>query len=190
MYDDYIFIEDGPVAAFTYTPDVASIQNTEVEFTNESLFATEYVWIFGDNSADSQLENPTHFFPPIGNLGYTIMLIADNNSGCPDTAYAYISIEDVLIFYVPNVFTPDGDDYNQTFFPVFTSGYDPYDYHLTIFDRWGEIIFESFNAEIGWDGTYSNNGLVQDGVYVWQLEFGETMTDKKHIRRGHVTVLK
>jgi len=91
---------------------------------------------------------------------------------------------------VPNVFTPDGDQFNETFQPVFTSGYDPYDYHLMIFNRWGELIFESYNADIGWDGTYGTGGLVQDGVYVWKINFKESMTDKKHEVYGHVSVLK
>ncbi len=96
----------------------------------------------------------------------------------------------VIIFYVPNVFTPDGDEFNEVFQPVFTAGYDPFDFHLMIFNRWGELIFESYNADIGWDGTYGERGLVQDGVYVWKIDFKETMSDKRHIHTGHVTVLK
>lgn len=94
-----------------------------------------------------------------------------------------------MIFYVPNAFTPDGDIHNNTFLPVFTSGYDPYDYHLIIFNRWGEIIFESFNSEIGWDGTYSDH-LAEDGVYIWKIVFKENKTDKKHQEIGHVTLLR
>jgi len=51
-------------------------------------------------------------------------------------------------------------------------------------------MFESYNATVGWTGTYGDQGLVEDGVYVWQIQFGETMSDKKHTYRGHVTVLK
>ena len=86
--------------------------------------------------------------------------------------------------------TPDGDLFNETFQPVFTAGYDKYDYHLTIFNRWGEIVFESYDADKGWNGAYGDGGLVQDGVYIWQIEFAETMSDKLHVHRGHVTVLK
>ena len=72
----------------------------------------------------------------------------------------------------------------------FSQHFDPFDFHLMIFNRWGELIFESYNAEIGWDGTYSDQGLVQDGVYVWNIDFKETMSDKRHTHYGHVTVLK
>ena len=91
---------------------------------------------------------------------------------------------------MPNAFTPDGNDINNIFLPVFTSGFDVYDYHFTMFDRWGEVLFESYNAASGWNGTYGSQGLVEDGVYIWQIEFGETMSDKRHTYRGHVTVLK
>ena len=106
-----------------------------------------------------------------------------------DTLTKVIFIAEELIFYVPNAFTPDGDEFNDTFFPVFTSGYDPYDYHLTILNRWGEVIFESYNAAKGWDGTYGGT-LVQDGVYVWKIEFGDINNDEKYYHTGHVTVLK
>jgi gliding motility-associated-like protein len=61
-----------------------------------------------------------------------------------------------------------------------------------IFNRWGEVLFESNNAEIGWDGTYgaSNTEIVSDGTYVWKIEFKETMTDKRHTHTGHVNVLR
>jgi gliding motility-associated-like protein len=95
-----------------------------------------------------------------------------------------------LIYYLPNTFTPDGDSYNEFFVPGFYSGLDVYDFHFTIFNRWGEVIFESFNAAYGWDGTYGNQGIVKDGVYIWRLEFGETMSDKKHTYEGHVNVVR
>ena len=104
-------------------------------------------------------------------------------------SFTTIFDKDVLLYWVPNAFTPDGDEFNQVFKPIFTSGFDPYDYTLLIFDRWGELIFESHNHEVGWDGTYRGN-LVQDGVYVWKLEFKETMTDKRHNKYGHVTILR
>jgi gliding motility-associated-like protein len=117
-------------------------------------------------------------------------LWAYNSAGCPDSTSIEINIEDELIFYVPNVFTPDGNGFNDDFNAIFSSGLDVYDYHMTLFNRWGEVIFESYDVTKGWDGHYGDGGLVDDGVYIWQLEFGDTMSDEKHRRRGHVTVLK
>jgi gliding motility-associated-like protein len=191
-YADYIEAVPFPVAAFNFDPSDPDIFNTEVEFTNESLYADSYSWSFGDNSPTVTDFEPIHEYPFIGDVTYTITLLAQSNAGvgCVDQATATIYIKDILIFYVPNVFTPDGNSINNDFTPVFTSGYDYYDYHLMIFNRWGEVVFESFNSDHGWNGHYGDGGLVQDGVYVWQIDFGETGTDKRQTHRGHVTVLK
>jgi gliding motility-associated-like protein len=188
-YADYINVYENAHASFTADSYQLELTDTEVEFTNNSTNSTSYIWQFG-NGLSSNEEDPVHTYPEEANTTYDIMLIANNDNNCPDTAYSSITVLDELIYYVPNVFTPDGDQFNEMFQPVFTSGYDPYDFHLMIFNRWGELIFESFNADIGWDGTYGTGGLVQDGVYVWKIHFKESMTDKKHEVYGHVTVLK
>ncbi|UKN03841.1 PKD domain-containing protein [Paracrocinitomix mangrovi] len=189
-YTNYIDVVPEPFALFNFSPQQPDITLPEVEFTNNSIWATNYEWDFGDLSVISFEENPTHTFPEVGNESYTITLIASNDYGCADTLSKPITVKDVLIFYVPNVFTPDGDSFNQTFKPMFFSGFDIYNYHLTIFDRYGEILFESYNHEVGWDGTYGEGGLVQDGVYIWQVEFGTNYSKEKEKHRGHVSVLK
>ena len=93
----------------------------------------------------------------------------------------------------PNTFTPDDDNFNQTFQPIFTSGFDPYDYTLLIFNRWGEIIFESHDAKVGWNGSYGSGGeieMVQDGVYTWKIEFKVTRNDERKVAIGHVNILR
>ena len=189
-YNSYITVSEQPLAAFSYSPTAISVDNPSVDFTNHSMYADNYDWDFGAGGTNSQLINPSYNYPNVGDIYYTVTLIASNLAGCVDSAIATIYVQDEIIFYVPNVFTPDDDDINNTFTPVFTSGFDIYDYHLTVFNRWGEIMFESYNATTGWTGTYGNQGLVEDGIYVWQIEFGETMSDKRHTHRGHVTVLK
>jgi gliding motility-associated-like protein len=186
---DYINVSPVPEAFFSFSPGVVTVNNPEIEFTNSSINADSYTWTFGDGSSDSNEENPSHLFPAEEGQ-YEILLVAESNGGCVDSTLQTIIVQDVLVFYVPNTFTPDGDNFNQVFKPVIASGVDIYDYHFTIFNRWGEILFESYNTENGWDGTYGNRGLVDDEVYVWQIEFGETMSDKTHRYRGHVTVLK
>ena len=189
-YVDYIIVLPPPVAAFTADPIVTDIDNPDIEFTNQSLNADEYLWDFGDHSATTGIENPSHTYPILPGSYHVTLWTYSNGQTCKDSANLVIIVNDVILFYVPNVFTPDGNGVNEGFKPVFVSGFDPYDYHLTIFNRWGEIIFESYNAAYGWSGTYGNRGLVEDGTYVWQIEFKETMSDKKHKHRGHVTILK
>ncbi|MBN4072938.1 PKD domain-containing protein [Crocinitomix catalasitica] len=190
-FNNIVEVYETPYASFTHNRQgqVITVEDTEISFLNTSGSGDSYYWDFGDGKSSNQ-ENPHHVYPQTGGIGYDISLTVTSQFGCEAIAEGYIYIDELLIYYIPNAFTPDGDQYNDNFKPIFTEGYDPYDYHMTVFNKWGEVLFESFNAEYGWDGTYKGNGLVKDGVYIWQIEFGETYTDKRNIIRGHVTILK
>lgn len=190
-YSDYIYIEAYPNAAFSASSNVLSNLMTTVNFANNSTGAVTYVWDFGDESGNSTLVNPSHHFPDEGSGSYIVQLIASTMLGCRDTAYLTIEVNEELIYYVPNSFTPDDDDHNATFQPIFSSGYDPYDYTMYIFNRWGEIVFESHDVNVGWNGTYGGRvELAQDGVYIWKLEFKTTMSDERVTVQGHVNLLR
>jgi gliding motility-associated-like protein len=193
IVNNLICTEESPIASFSQSEFIISSINPIVNFNNSSIGAVDYSWNFGDNTPLSTLVSPSHNYPEnfIGN--YMVELIAYSEFGCTDTAYSFIQINEELIFYLPNTFTPDGDMFNQTFQPVFTSGFDPYDFTLLIFNRWGEVIFESHNSEIGWDGTYGSNynqGLVQDGTYTWKIEFKLRQNDERKIVVGHVNLVR
>lgn len=189
-YTDYIKVLKQPEAYFTSLTNPVNIEDTRVEFDNASLYADIFEWKFGDGSAYSNDFEPIHIYPTVPNITYEIRLVGSNSIGCADTAYANITVDDVITFFIPNVFTPDGDDFNEEFKPIMSSGYDPYDYQMTVYNRWGEILFESFDAAYGWNGTYRDGEMAPDGVYIWHLKFGDTITDEKHEYHGHVTILK
>ena len=94
-----------------------------------------------------------------------------------------------LLIYIPNTFTPDGDENNNVWQPVFTSGFDPQNVTIYIYNRWGQMIWESHNANIGWDGTY-NNTMCQTGVYVYKIIYGNLKNDSKKTIIGHLTLMK
>lgn len=126
------------------------------------------------------------------NEGYYILTATHTTNGCvsdPATTTVSISRCPEMIFYIPNTFTPDGDEYNQTWQPVFTSGFDPYDFHITVFNRWGEIIWESHDASTPWDGTFEGQ-LVTEGIYTWLLQFGDSVTDARYQYHGHLTLIR
>ncbi|HIB76094.1 MAG TPA: hypothetical protein EYO58_00470 [Flavobacteriales bacterium] len=119
---DYIEVISFPEASFYVNNTNLSSWDTEVEFLNSSLGATMFEWDFGDNSSTVFIENPIHTFPDALNQSYTITLTATNEFGCSDVATLVINVRDELIFYIPNSFTPDGNSFNQSFQPIFTSG--------------------------------------------------------------------
>jgi len=93
------------------------------------------------------------------------------------------------IFYIPNAFTPDGDEKNNVFKPVITSGVDIHNYSFYIYNRWGELIWESHNPDYGWDGTY-NTYMCQDGSYTWKLHFKVPKTDEIKEFLGSFTLIR
>lgn len=185
---DYICVYEVPVADFGYYPNDPDILDPEVQFGNESTGATDYIWTFGDGNLSTDI-HPSNLYPEIGAQEYQVMLIATTPFGCADTTYDYILINEVVLFYAPNTITPNGDGMNEVFLPVFIPGFNPLGYSLKIFDRWGTLMFESEDLNVGWDGTYDGK-VVLDDTYVWQITFRENQTDMVHRNFGHINVLK
>jgi gliding motility-associated-like protein len=186
---DLICINLVPTASFYFNESEVSSDESSLFFQNSSLNATFYEWNFGDNSAFATSTNPIHDYFRNLEDNYTITLVAKSEIGCTDTTKLEFRFKDDLIYYVPNTFTPDGNEFNRYFQPVFTSGFELISYKLRIFDRWGELIFESFDSKIGWDGTYGGF-LAQEGVYTWQIEFLSLVDKQTKLILGSVLLLK
>ena len=191
-FPDYVSVYSLPIAAFNHFPIPATVFETEVEFTDQSSNdVVSWEWIFGPtvNPNTSSEQNPVAVYPEGVAYDYTAWLYVTNDNGCIDSSSATVSVVNDVLIYAPNVFTPDGDQYNETW-RVYVEGIDIYDFHLTIFNRWGEIVWESYSANAEWNGTYGNQGLVQDGTYVWVIEAKDAFNDKRYEWRGTVNVLK
>ncbi|MNK05581.1 hypothetical protein D3C87_234640 [compost metagenome] len=185
---DMICVDPLPVASFNYNPQQLFSIDPTTTFDNTSLFNDQNIWNFDDGSTSND-KNPTHQFP-IGQIGnYRVELIVISDQGCRDTTYRIIVVKDQLIFYVPNTFTPDGDEYNNVFLPIMTAGFSPATYEMYIYNRWGELIFESNDTQVGWDGTY-HGSMVQTGLYTWVIRFKDDNNDEKYEYAGHINLLK
>ncbi|WP_341906576.1 PKD domain-containing protein [Fluviicola taffensis] len=183
---DMITIFPQPVASFDATPTELSSYNPFVSTDNNSSNATNYSWDFGDGFTSNGF-NPSHTYPDkAGN--YTIVLYATNGI-CIDSAEATIEVKEDLTWYVPNAFTPDGDEVNNVFLPIFNDAFDKQSYTMLIFDRWGEVLFETHDTTVGWDGTY-NGELCKEGAYTWKIVIKQKMKDYRIDLNGHVTILR
>ena len=183
-------VAPSPDADFSFTPSSGTTEDPEIFFINESEGADTYYWTFGDGESSSE-ENPSHEYPAVVG-SYEVWLYASNEYGCTDSTSATVNIEEDedVCFYAPNTFTPDGNSVNKEFKPTLCEGLDIYDYHMTIYNRWGEIVFETYHFDQGWKGDYSDRGIVEEGIYIWQAEFGEVGSDKRYQLQGHITLLK
>jgi gliding motility-associated-like protein len=150
---------------------------------------TDFLWDFGDESSAIE-ENPQHLYEN-NTYGYMASLIVSTEQGCADTAEFFIECKEEPVIFIPNSFTPDEDQYNQYFNPIISPSIDPYNYTLWIFNRWGDIIFESRDPNLGWDGTYGTGGFgAPEGTYIWKIIYKLPDTDERNTISGHINLLR
>ena len=189
-YPNLICVFPYPNAEFSFGPQPTSVLNTTINFSNESTGADNYNWEFGTNGilGSSTATDPNFLFPNDVPGTYQVCLLATTDYGCQDSTCQYVIIDEDFIVYVPNAFSPDQDNINETFTPV-VIGADPLNYQFYVFNRWGELIYNSQIPGQGWDGTFKGMPAQQD-IYVWKLEVVNQMNNQKHQYKGHVTLLK
>lgn len=180
--DDVTVGVNAPVAAFSYTGSVY-VTNFPVQFLDESVGATSWFWDFDYPDLTSTDQYPVVVFE--GDGFFNVMLAIVDDLGCVDTTYRTILIDPELQFYAPNAFSPDGGGPNEVFFG---NGVGLLEYHMRIFDRWGELIFETEELHGAWDGSVGG-AEAPTGVYVyWFRVQGISGEVQEHI--GHVTLLR
>ncbi|WP_341906147.1 gliding motility-associated C-terminal domain-containing protein [Fluviicola taffensis] len=188
-FTDTLTVMQTPVADFKWSPEPITMFNTQVLFTEYSLYANTYEWSFPGASPNSSTNDDQTVLYPDGQTGtYYVTLIATSYLGCADTVTKEVVILPEVIIYAPNTFTPDGDEFNQTW-RIYIEGVDEFDFELQIFNRWGEVIWESHDVNASWDGTY-NGQLVPQGTYTWLVRTRELISDKKYVWNGSITLQK
>ena len=164
---NYITVWPLPNALFSATPQPATVLDNSVTFTDLSSGANAWAWSFGADLYASTLQNPMYAFQDSG--VFAVQLLVTNQYGCQDSITMPILIKPDYALYIPNAFTPNGDNINDLFFPL-GMGVSLDKYMLYIFDRWGNIIFNTDNTTVGWDGTVQGTGrLCQLDTYVYKI---------------------
>ncbi|MDB4089463.1 PKD domain-containing protein [Flavobacteriales bacterium] len=177
-----LIIYPKPIADFLTVPPVVSVFRPEVYFDNKANGAVNYVWDFGDGSSGTD-GFPTHMFPK--EVGYyTITQYAFSAFGCVDSISKTIYVKDEFTMYVPNAFTPE-KDFNNLFL---VKGYEINNFHLKVFNRWGELLFESKDETEGWDGKY-NGSDCPVGVYIYIVQAKDN-TENDHLKKGHISLIR
>src|SRR5690554_759719 len=181
---DYIEVIKSPEASFIADPMVTNIPHTEVNFTNESTDADDYLWDFGDGSGFNTNENVSHSFPTTNPGVYEVILYA-SNEGCLDSTTATIIIEYPLISYeIPNIFTPNADGSNDNFKLINATGVK--EFSVVILNRWGNVVFEDDDTYFLWNGLTHNSGTeCNDGVYFYKMIFVDYF-DTEYKEHGYV----
>lgn len=182
-----------PEADFSATPTIVEVDNPLVSFTDQSSGEiSSWNWTFyvppsGETSAE---QNPQFSFPNDVGGAYVVELIVSNSNGCTDTIVGTITVIENYTLFVPNSFSPDGNEFNNVF-KVSGYGIDLFSFRLEIYNRWGEIIFVSNDPEIGWDGSYGDSRkMAPIGAYTYKLNYKLKNQEQPNVISGHVNLIR
>ncbi len=177
-----------PDAEFTLSPQSTTTLDPVINFTDLSTGAVAWQWDFRDplNPALSNLTNPTHTYEDDGN--YCIELVVENVFHCFDRVEHCLIIEPEFTYYIPNAFSPEGSDGMNDVFNGYGTNFTDFD--MWIFDRWGDMIYHTNNANVGWNG-HANNGkeVAQEDVYIYMIVVKD-FKGNGHKYHGHVTLVR
>jgi gliding motility-associated-like protein len=170
-------------------PLSAEILHPDIQFTDLSVNAVSWEWDFGEPAAGpgnhSDLLNPGHSYSEAGN--YCPALTITSPEGCTNTMVRCIEIEPLVTLYIPNSFTPDGDHLNDEFM---AKGDGISSFSMSIFDRWGNLMFHSEDINDSWDGRKQRGKeICTADVYVYTVEVRD-VKGRQHFYKGPVTVIR
>lgn len=182
-----------PEAQFEIYPENLILPNDPANFHNYSKNAVKYEWEFGDSKRSDEME-PTHFYQRFDN--YNVKLKVWSDMGCVDSLIIHNAFTNsAYMIEFPNAFTPNlngpGSGYyvsgvpnNDVFHPVYKG---VIEYQLRVFNKRGQLIFESNDINMGWDGYYKGK-LAEQNVYIWKAS-GRYANGKPFIKAGDITLL-
>ena len=181
VIEKIINIYPSPTAEFSFSPQPANIDNPNILFINESNNIKNTKWNLGDGTI---IETELEFWHTYADTGtYEIIYVVNNIFNCIDSATANITINPLYKIFIPSSFTPNNDGKNDYFSPQIIGAKD---YTITIFNKWGEIIFQEKNGI--WNGTINNNA-VQNSLYTYSILVND-FKDKPFVYIGTVNLIK
>jgi len=188
---DFFQVYSNPIAHFYVAGNPTTVFETTLQAHQlSSNDVVQWEWLSPYSEPQhSNSENPIFSFPDGVVAKYPVTLIVTSYYGCVDTVTLDVIVEDAILFYVPNTFTPDGDPYNQTW-RIVVQGGDMHDFSLQVIDRWGELIWQTTDPNQGWDGRLDNGQMAKAGTYTWKAHIKHRYDDGRDDYNGIVNVLR
>ncbi len=183
-----VFVDPTPQPNFYINPDQVEIDEPIITIFNLTPGNNQNTWtIQGATFVNNQ--SSFDYSLPFLEGQYSIQLVSATNLGCKDSLTLSAVVQDNVALFIPNSFTPDGEEHNNVFLPVFSTGFTPINYRLSVYNRWGETIFESTNHTVGWDG-HLEFVLCPDGIYNYQISYSKKEGESPINIDGHVNLLR
>lgn len=175
-----VFVDLYPAPFVQTSPDVFAFYGDVIPLDAEGNSDGTYVWTPAEFLSCVSCQSPTT--SPDQNISYLVTFMDEN--GC--IAWDSVTIHYDPILYIPNTFTPDGDEHNNVFQVI---GSNIESFELLIYNRWGELIFQMNSFDDYWDGTYEGV-MCQDGTYTWKIQYYGYETDEMFEQTGHINLIR
>jgi len=173
-----------PIASFGITPQQVSNAAPEVTIADNSQFGTQYMYFLPDGSIQTE---PSFSYRNSDTGTHCIQLILSTDFGCLDSATACYRVAPEYSLYIPNAFTPNGDGLNDMFQ---IKGVGISDFEMSVFDRWGALLFQTTDLLKGWTGRHMETyHPVMQGVYVFKVDVKD-IWNKYHSVVGRVHLIR
>lgn len=187
MYE-FLEVHDNPIAQFYVSQDTITDVLSEICLFDQSMHHDSVAWyLYNADSPDNLIGNEFYQCGPLDSLDcYDVILTIQNLYGCVDTTSRNICYTEQSSVFIPTVFTPNGDGFNDCFRPYIRGESAQTNYSLQIFDRWGSVAFETQDILDCWNGA-KNSGKPQVGVYVYVLSYVDNR-GKLITRQGSVAI--
>ncbi len=178
-----------PIANFSFTKGTDDGENTSYKLVNTSFGANSFDWKFnGKYTGISTDKNPEISLNDTISGNISILLVATAGGNCSDSLEYMIKIPPALLFFAPNSFSPNGDGVNDVW-TFSMSGFSLKDFEISIWDRWGALVWKSTNSKDSWDGIYNSNKLPV-GTYNWTMLTKDEISDQKYFQKGVITLIR
>ena len=153
-----------------------------VNFTNLSFNFDRFLWTFGDGEVDSVNLDPSHFYQSIGAFSPCLKV---ENEGCLDSVCLDLFIDFIPLIGVPNAFSPNGDNVNDV---IKVEGYGIVQLSFRIYNRWGELVYEGFDQNEGWDGNFKGTAQEME-VYTYVVD-AVLLDGSRQLLKGNISLLR
>lgn len=181
-----IVVHPKPHASFYASPDHTTILEPHIQFINTTP-GTNNIWLWNVSGFKfATTFNTDYEFADPGT--YLVYLYATNQFGCKDSVANYVKIDPDDMLYVPSAFSPNSDGFNDVFMAEGYGIKTDEGFKMSVYDRWGNKVFESHDIFKGWDGKKGGT-LAQEDIYVYQIYYHD-LTNKKRMKSGQVSLIK
>ncbi len=185
---DYISVYPNPVANFYADPWITTMDNPIINFYDSTQIPQgdidTYEWDFGDDNTSSE-QDPDHTYALAGD--YNVTLLVQSDKSCPDTITKMVSVTEFVQLFIPSAFNPNSSIPQNRVFTIL--GTPVTDFHLYIFDRYGQQVWSTHNFDNSWDGTDMNGKELPAGTYLYKID-GTDYKKRKVSYKGNVTLIR